>query len=65
MELANVIGVFYVLSIGSTLAMFLAFIAVVLETWRVCRENKVRSFECKRLNEIPMIQDTLNTILPT
>ncbi|XP_055300709.1 glutamate receptor ionotropic, kainate 2-like isoform X1 [Sitodiplosis mosellana] len=41
LELANVIGVFYVLSCGSTAAMFFAFIAVVLETWRICRENKV------------------------
>lgn len=44
MELANVIGVFYVLSVGSTAAMFLAFIAVVHDTWRVCKENKVRSW---------------------
>ena len=43
LELANVIGVFYVLSVGSTAAMFLAFIAVVHETWRVCKDNKVRS----------------------
>lgn len=43
LELANVIGVFYVLCVGVTIAMFLAFIAVLLEVWMVCRENKVRS----------------------
>lgn len=43
--MANVVGVFYVLGVGVTFAMFLAFIAVVLETWSVCRENKVCSCE--------------------
>ncbi|XP_031634001.1 glutamate receptor ionotropic, kainate 2-like isoform X2 [Contarinia nasturtii] len=41
LQMANVVGIFYVLSFGVMFGMFLAFIAVVLDTWKVCRENKV------------------------
>lgn len=42
LEIANVVGVFYVLSSGVTVAMFLAFLVVVLETLKVSKEIKVR-----------------------
>lgn len=42
LEIANVVGVFYVLSSGVTVAMILAFLVVVLETLKVSKEIKVR-----------------------
>lgn len=43
LEIANVVGVFYVLSSGVTVAMFLAFLVVVLETLKMAKEMKVRA----------------------
>lgn len=45
LEIANVVGVFYVLSSGVTVAMFLAFLVVVLETLKVSKEMKVREIK--------------------
>lgn len=45
LQMANVVGVFYVLSFGVIYSFFAAFIAVVIDTWTVCKENKVRSFK--------------------
>lgn len=42
LEIANVVGVFYVLSSGVTVAMFLAFLVVVSETLKLSKEMKVR-----------------------
>lgn len=40
--MANVVGVFYVLVGGVFMALIFAFIAVLCETRRVCKENEVR-----------------------
>lgn len=45
LQMANVVGVFYVLSFGVTVSFILSFIAVVVDTWSVCRENKVCSLK--------------------
>lgn len=49
LEIANVVGVFYVLSSGVTVAMFLAFFVVVVETLKVAKEIKVRFVESQEL----------------
>lgn len=41
LEMANVEGVFYVLAFGLVLAIIFAFIAILLQTRRVCNENEV------------------------
>lgn len=41
LEMANVVGVFYLTIIGVVIAIIIAFILVVLETRTVCKENKV------------------------
>lgn len=42
LEMANVVGVFYVLSGGSIFALILDFTLILLETLKVSREMKVR-----------------------
>lgn len=49
--MANVVGVFYVLSGGSIFALILDFTLILLETLKVSREMKVRS---RRNSEIGM-----------
>lgn len=44
LEMANVVGVFYVLVGGSILALIIVFILILFEALKVSQEMKVRFF---------------------
>lgn len=53
LEMANVLGVFYVLCGGSLFALVVAFLVVLVETMKVAHKMKVRLFAETQKKKIP------------